>query len=421
MSESALAAAIVAKDPEDLRAAVYAELIPVIPEATDPQTWDPRELGVAGGNIWKAVGWREKLWWLDPDDATTAHDAITCIVTVGAYRYKIADAPQMPRSVLSRVLVTPPTSLSVPPVAFGDAYLVPAAATDDWAGHEDEVAIYTARGWMFFIPPHGTILYLEGELGYVHFSAADAWVDGFGVFSLLDNSVAPRHLLIRDWAVENQTTNAPPALGPAGEQYVIGPVPTGAWAGKATKIAYRPALNAAFVILTPFIGEQVADKAAGIPFRWSGTAWVSAGAVALGRKGVETTNGGFFTSGGINYVWSPVAGPQKATHWSQWDTITLTYAAKAAGNVLRFKYTGTLTNSADDAYTFGLLRDAETVPLDFHGSWLVSAGAGHFNIDLLCTAADAAAHTYQIIIAESSGVHTMNSMRRLFEVIEYLP
>jgi hypothetical protein len=62
-------------------------------------------------------------------------------------------------------------------------------------------------------------------------------------------SVQPQNLLIRDWNVENQTTNAPPANGPAGEQYVIGPLPTGAWAGNAKKIAFRPALNGAFVIL----------------------------------------------------------------------------------------------------------------------------------------------------------------------------
>lgn len=68
-------------------------------------------------------------------------------------------------AVLSRALTSPPMSPS-----DGDAYIVKATATGDWAGHEDEIAVYrsglpdddedtTAAAWEFYPPKEGMILW----------------------------------------------------------------------------------------------------------------------------------------------------------------------------------------------------------------------------------------------------------------------
>ncbi len=269
MGQSAIIAAIEDKDDEALRSAIVAELIPVIASGVDPQTYDPRELGVAGGSVFAVVCWQELLWFRN-EDSLADHDEITCIRLADGVAYLTNDV-RFPDAVLSRTVATPPLDTDSPPVAFGDCYLVPAGATDDWADHENELALWTARGWRYRPGAYGMLIYVRDpvDLGFVHFNADDEWEDGVGPRNLVDGSVRPSDLLIRSWDFENQTTTAPPASGPAGEQYVIGPGATGAWAGQDKKIAWRPAADAAFRITTPFVGEEGYDKALGKHIRWT--------------------------------------------------------------------------------------------------------------------------------------------------------
>jgi len=63
-------------------------------------------------------------------------------------------------SVKDRNLTAPPGA-----EADGDTYIPAAAATGDWAGHEDDVAVYdaTAAGWVFYAPRLGWVAYVEDE------------------------------------------------------------------------------------------------------------------------------------------------------------------------------------------------------------------------------------------------------------------
>src|SRR5688572_25255805 len=96
---SAIPGAIASKDHEAIRAAIVNELIPIIPADVDPQTWDPRELEGAGGNVWLAVNWQERFWYRD-DDSVADHDEITCIILLDGGHYLTNDL-RMPQAVLS--------------------------------------------------------------------------------------------------------------------------------------------------------------------------------------------------------------------------------------------------------------------------------------------------------------------------------
>lgn len=375
MSESAIPAAVTAKNAALMRTAIVSELVPVIPAATNPTTWDPRELGTGGGAVWPAVIWQEKIWFRDPTDSTSAHDGISVIVTLDGSRYKTNDV-EMPRAVLSRTVTAPPGA-----PALGDAYLVPGGATGVWAAHEDEVALYTARGWAYQIAERGHLLFIEAEGGYVHFNESDTWENGLGAYAFTDGIVHPRHLLIRDWNVENMTTNAPPAAGPAGEQYIIGPTPTGTWATHSKKIAYRPVLDGAFVILQPFSGEEIYDKATGIRYRWTGTSWAStagaiveSGAVYTADVDPDTT---LSTTAGVGHFIPelPLTLPQ-STQWHVVDTdATFTIKSRRSGQRIRFMYStnllkydngpGSGSSGSLGGVVVALFRDSEVNALDW--------------------------------------------------------
>lgn len=348
-----------ARDPEALRAALVSELVPVIDADTDPQTWDPRELPGVGGNVWKAVIWQERIWYRD-EDSLVDHDGLTCIRLLDGVAYLTNDV-KFPGFVLSRTLETPPDEEDR---AYGDTHRVPAGATDDWAGHEDDVAMWTARGYRFKTPTFGYLHYVVDEPGYEHFSAADAWEDGFGALVFENGSVRPNSLLIRAWSVENQTTNTLPETGPAGEQYIVGPVPTGTAVGQATKIAWRPATDAAFIFTTPFFGEVAFDKDLAIPIRWNGATWESAAGVIVGHGHAVSQSGGTAIAGSGGYAYSASTAPTTASRHTSDGSTLINYAAKRAGARIEIDYAGHVAVPGAIT-TVAVFRDSETAALDW--------------------------------------------------------
>lgn len=418
MGASAIPAAIAARNWEDMRAAFVSELVPVIPAATDPQTWDPRELGVAGGNVWKAVIWQEVIWHRDPDDSTTDHDELTCIVTLDGSRYKTNDV-RFPESVLSRTITEPPIS----GVEYGDTFLVPEGGTEDWAGKDGYRAMFTARGWKFRPPSVGELVYVADpvDLGFIHVNDQGEWEDGVGPRNLIDGSVLPRHLLIRSWQVENQTTTAPPSEGPAGEQYIVGPAATGAWAGHDKKIAWRPATGAAFVITTPFVGEVVFDKNLNIPIRWNGTAWESAaGAIIFHDYKFENGTTGFTLSGSGFYTYSPTTAPTTSNQHVI-ESLQFTHTAKRVGAKIIVTYIADVVVSAGAPVATGLWIDAQSASVRWTRG---GPGAGaqfsdhQQNFVAVIEATDTLSHTYRIKIMTSSGADLTFS-KRLLQIEEF--
>jgi Protein of unknown function (DUF2793) len=74
--------------------------------------------------------------------------------------------------VLDRHLAAPPGS-----PAAGDAYIVAAAATGAWAGHEKHIAVWSGSAWVFYTPSNGwaAVVIDEGKLAAY---LSGAWSSG---------------------------------------------------------------------------------------------------------------------------------------------------------------------------------------------------------------------------------------------------
>lgn len=73
-------------------------------------------------------------------------------------------------SVLSADLTTPPES-----PAENDAYVIPVAASEAWAGHENELAFFSNGGWSFATPKAGWRVWVT-ERGEAIVFSGDAWL-----------------------------------------------------------------------------------------------------------------------------------------------------------------------------------------------------------------------------------------------------
>lgn len=76
--------------------------------------------------------------------------------------------------------LTHPIALSAnvlsPPVAVdGDAYIVPAGASDEWADRDSLLAVYDNGGWFFLTPRRGWRVWIEDENDYSTF-VSGRWV-----------------------------------------------------------------------------------------------------------------------------------------------------------------------------------------------------------------------------------------------------
>jgi hypothetical protein len=69
--------------------------------------------------------------------------------------------------------------LSGPPASPepGQCWIVGEAATDAWAEHESEVAVWTAGGWRFVVPVVGISVW-DKSVGYARAWTGAGWADG---------------------------------------------------------------------------------------------------------------------------------------------------------------------------------------------------------------------------------------------------
>ena len=67
---------------------------------------------------------------------------------------------------------------NIPPLlaAPGDMYIIPAGALDEWAGHENELAVFTPDGWIFCTPTKGVRARLADPASWIWFNGV-AWLD----------------------------------------------------------------------------------------------------------------------------------------------------------------------------------------------------------------------------------------------------
>lgn len=255
-----------------LRSAILSGLAHFIAPDVDPQTVDPVDVDT-GSKPW-LIGWQEKLWWFDPLDSTTAHDAVSCIVLDGGYRYKVSVVdPWHGYSVKSADLTTPPDPDDSPSQAYGDAWLVPSGASGDWGDHADDIAVWTARGWEYVQPRFGRLLYVEDQSGYVHYTAAGAWEEGLGNNAHAVASIAPDKLVqgLKNWVVQEIGTNNPPSIV-KGINYIVGSAPTGAFVGHENEVVTSDD-GSTLNFYTPAEGWTAYSIADHTDYRFDGTTW----------------------------------------------------------------------------------------------------------------------------------------------------
>ncbi|MEX0409088.1 DUF2793 domain-containing protein [Aquibium sp. LZ166] len=84
-------------------------------------------------------------------------------------------------SVIDRDLTAPPGGESE-----GDRYIVAATATGDWAGKEDDVAVYRDGAWLFLTPRTGWVAWVADEAQLCYWTGS-AWADVAAALTALQN------------------------------------------------------------------------------------------------------------------------------------------------------------------------------------------------------------------------------------------
>jgi hypothetical protein len=371
-----------------MRTMLVSRFLYFIPASEDPTQFVPTEIG---GGITQVLGYNGKFFWYDAADASTAHDGVTTIVAAGGQRYKVNGVDAIVRRVLDKDLDTPPVD-----PAMGDAYIVAVAAIGAWAGHDGEIAVWTARGWEFIDPTRGWIVQVADEDAPYRRNESGSWVV-FGVPAA--NSIASSQLIgaRTHWVVENQTTNTPPSAA-QGTAYIIGSAPTDAWLGHVGKLAVREVSvpTNEYKIISPGEGWQAYDKAQNINVIYNGTTWASAaGAIIYFDETYTEGNGSVTTPGGGTYTWSDTTPPTTSNIHSA-DGVGITRSVQVAGAKLRIRYRARGTSSGGQ-FVAALFRDSDTNAL----KWNLSASAAtdaEIDTEFIITVPDTNEHTYKVLL-----------------------
>lgn len=340
------------------------------------------DLGLGAG-ITGAILVAGRYFEFDAADLTSAADGIAVVVDATGRRFKAADPGE--------IGAVESTTVTVPPVldatTWGRSWLVPAAPTGAWVGHADDIAVSTARGWVFVPPRVGRIIHDRATDRHWTYRVSGTWVAGLGSPSA--GAVRPDALEFPlGLVVQSRTVSAPP-IGSTRAAYIVPAGATGAWSAHVGTIAVGS--DAGWSFITPPGGVDVFVVAEARKVRWIGGGWsADADALSSVRRGA---NDGPIGAGG-SYTYSATA---PTTGNTVADGLALTHAARAAGNILRVRYQAVIT--AAGPVPICLFIDATAVA----AQWLPIGGAvatgtltSLASAEFMVTIADASAHTYQI-------------------------
>lgn len=224
-------------------------------------------------------------YFLDTSDTTTIDDGLTCLVSGNGLRYHIEDSASISLNSILSVETAPPGG-----EVAGDAYRVGAAATGSFAGHDDDIALHTRRGYVFATPEIGLTV-LNRATGANEQFTVGGWDDFLVVLG--DGSVYPAKLLFPLGVSVEAQQNAPPVSPTDGQAYLVGAAGSGAWAGQSNKVAVRVA--GAWGFIAAYGGAQVYDKTSRSSLVYdatSGTWGVGAGGGGIECEGRLTTESG---------------------------------------------------------------------------------------------------------------------------------
>lgn len=140
--------------------------------------------------------------------------------------------------------------------------------------------------------------------------------------------------------------NTPPVGPTNGQTYIVGPVPTGVWAGQANAIAYWAndpqdgvVSTPQWEFYTPQAGWTAYNQATGISITWNGTAW--APPVNVPNSTIVTPSGGSVTLNaalGNNFVVSLLPGVNNLviTNPTNGQTINILYQQNGGGGTISY-------------------------------------------------------------------------------------
>lgn len=231
--------------------------------------------------IWAKTGF---VYFYDSTDTTTADDGLTTIVTSDGKRYHVEDSASISVNSILSVETSPPGSPTV-----GDVHRVGASASGGFAGQDDNLAVYTKRGWIFATPQVGHTVYNQDTAANEQYIVA-GW-DSF-VVTLSDGTVYPAKLLFPLGVSVEAQQNAPPGSPTDGQAYLVGTSGSGDWAGQSNKVAVR--VSGTWGYITPYDGARLYDKTSRSELQYDSTAGAwgipASGGAALfeGRLTTET-------------------------------------------------------------------------------------------------------------------------------------
>lgn len=400
--------ALDARDADMIKAALVKRVIYAIADDEDPSDL----IALTDGQVPVGLGFDGGIFWLDPDDTSSPHDGVTTIVTSDGYRYHMSDFVP-PHSVLGVNVTNPPGSPSI-----GDAYMTSPAPTGAWAGHGEEIAVYTTRGWVFVEPKLGMLIYVA--------DGTERWVylDSEGDIRLrfdYQDATIPDEALIggqRRYIVESTEVNSPPGSPGLGIYWIVGESPTGAWSGNTGLIATSYD-GSSWTFITPTTGVEAYDRVTGRTLIYrTGIGWVPAsGAWANVYHWQDPDLRYIVNTRVVNYTgWPAALPPVSDTRFD--DDETHSYTAAGLGAKLRFSVSGaggiensSATGDGQTTMFIGLFRDAEStaIAVAHVGIWFIRDPAitapyfVPFNVTMTVDAPDGSPHTYKLGYATLAG------------------
>lgn len=336
-----------------LRAALVKRVIYPFAPTENPQDWTAEVNGTVPLAIANENG---GIFYFDPDDETSAHDGATVIVTADGKRYKVSNMV-MPDAADGIGIDAPSGTEEI-----GAVYITSSAPDAEFAYWPDMLVMLTSRDWIPIEPRLGRPIYVKGDRHYFQNENGD-WTP---VFLPQGGQIRDEALVggQRRYIVENQSTNDPPGSPSAGVYWIVGPSPTGDWAGFPGYLATKYDGDTDWTLIPPKTGDEAYDKALAANHVWNGTSWGFAGG-AWGSIFHVRTSGTGTTSAPGSTNWTPGSAPT-TSNFRREDGNGLTIQT-ISGKKIKFTYCANLaaTNSdgGESTMAIALFRDSDATAI----------------------------------------------------------
>lgn len=191
------------------------------------------------------------LYFYDDSDTTTLDDGLTTLVDGSGNRYHLQDSAAISLNAVEAQLNTPPGSPST-----GQAWIVGTSPTGAWASNANDIAVYTARGWIFATPQIGLTVLNKGTDTNWQFRDDSTW-GGFDAEQSAGSVLNQALQFPMGMAIES-VENTPPGSPTEGLYYIVGDSPTGDFSGESNNVAtYR---SSAWVFMDAYEGARVFNR-----------------------------------------------------------------------------------------------------------------------------------------------------------------